>query len=227
MRNIMKKSLFVFSILFILAVLSFASAQVNVEQVDDISKKVEGSAEKLSDIIEKQKDDKGYLTRELTSVFTKNKIVGGIDSFFKKIDIVFVVLFGEHYALLSGKLLIVFILWVWLFFKIGDLISKGTWFSSIVSHLIALASVVILAQARVFSYMANFVLWAIFAKDAWWFRIIIALVFVIVLGILDYLERMLGRYLDAAKKAKEEAKTQLNQGAIERYAEGLEQGGSE
>mgnify|MGYP001600488334 FL=1 len=207
--------------IFLILIVPFVYAQVNDEKIEELNNKFEGGADKLSEIIEKQQDDKGYLLKEMQKLILNNPVAKAMDGFFKQINTVFFVLFGMNYEL-TFKMLIVFILWVWLFFKMGDALEKGTYFGSFYSHLLALLGVVGVAQIGIFRNVADFFIWIVSAKEAWLYRIVAVIIILVVVVFLDYLGRSLSKSLDASKKSREEAKTMLNQRVIEKYTEGLQ-----
>ena len=161
--------------------------------------KLKKQGESLSD-----KEKREYLFKELQESLLKKKYIKKTDEFLKKIDIVFVILFGEHYEL-SGTLLMIIILWPLFFYHFSKILDNFSAFSEKISWVLGFAMTVAGAQLGVFRKIAEGFIWLIFYKEGTWWRFIMVIIIIIVLVGLS----LLGGNLEKSIKEKKE-KEKLN-----------------
>ena len=212
-------------VLIFLCLLFFAQV-VSADILDSIEEKVEGigdTKENIEEGVEKIKETKwDYLGEKWKTIFLRNKVVSVVDGFFQKINIVFVVLFGENYSL-SLTLLFIVILWFYSFFKLSEILTDYSTFSSSVATLIGLGFSIIMAQLKFFRVLVESFGWLVFSQEAWWLRLII---FIVIGFVMIFLYKLSSQVGDSFKKNREKTKEEMekleekiNSGIIKSFAD--------
>ena len=212
-------------VLIFLCLLFFAQV-VSADILDSIEEKVEGigdTKENIEEGVEKIKETKwDYLGEKWKTIFLRNKVVSVVDGFFQKINIVFVVLFGENYSL-SLTLLFIVILWFYSFFKLSEILTDYSTFSSSVATLIGLGFSIIMAQLKFFRVLVESFGWLVFSQEAWWLRLII---FIVIGFVMIFLYKLSSQVGDSFKKNREKTKEEMekleekiNRGIIKSFAD--------
>jgi predicted PurR-regulated permease PerM len=222
----MNKRVFVFLIVavFILPILlQLASAQIGVDlsnpaQVPGQIQETQQQLEKLKNQTEWQ-----YLGIRIQESLMKNSFIAWMDSSFKSISIVFNILFGMPYSL-SITLLFVIALWLIVFIDGGNIIHSHSALSSGASYGISFAFALVFSQLKVFENIVNFAGTLVFAREAWWARMLLVFVIILVLIVLDQGGRYLAKYLKKKKEAKEKAESTAAGREIQATAKGLREG---
>lgn len=153
----------IFSFLIILVLLvSFTFAQIdNVEkQIEDAAEGLKGNVTKVRGFTETDKWN--FIGAQWKEFLLKNKAVAGVDSFFTKINIVFVIFLGMDWSI-SLELFFGFLFWIFTFFSINKYMSsigKGG-----IGILYSIALLVLLAQINLFEYFGKWSFGIIFFKD--------------------------------------------------------------
>lgn len=170
---------------------------------------VKGIGENLTD-----KEKREYLFSELKKIALKNKYISTIDSFFKKISFVFVVLFGEPYTL-SGILLLIVILWFYFFFKFSSILKNFSAFSQAISWIMGFAITVIMAQTKILRKISEFFIWIIFYNETTWWRLLAAVIIFGALAIIYVISSMFEEKYkkEKEKKEKEDGLRKIKEGA--------------
>jgi len=160
-------------VLFLVAILlvSFVAAL----DTEGLQEEMEGlrDAADPDNVKDKANEKWDYLQKEWTSILMKNKVVASIDSFLKQINIVFVVLFGEDYNLISLTLWLVIASWLVLTFAVANVLIGQFNLGSALSLFIGVIVSIILAQVRILNFIITFVLNLAFAPELWYVRLII------------------------------------------------------
>jgi len=203
----MKKSgvLLIFLLIGIIITLNIARAE-DIGLPPDIEK-INSGAEKVNNAVTNINDLNGtsFVLAKWKEMFLRNPTVKAIDSAFKKMNIVFRVLFGQNYSF-SLKLLIVICLWLFFFLAIGKIIAGYSTFSPGIAYIIGAIFSVILAQAQALSKQADFFIWLAFANKSWWVSLLIWFVIIAVFITLLNMVGMLGK---AAKERRKKMKQEL------------------
>ena len=119
----------------------------------------------IADLKNKSLTKWDYLGQNWQVMLLKNKVVASLDSFFTKISIIFVILFGMPYSL-SITLLVIILLWIFFFFKFGEIFKDFSAFSEGTSWFIALGLTIILAQLQILKKITQFLGWLLFVNKA-------------------------------------------------------------
>ncbi len=168
-------------IILLLANAFIVKGEVDTSAIGDDAEKILDTTTKLKEFTEKNKWE--FLGEQWKEFLLKNAFIAGVDSFFKKIDIAFVIILAESYDL-SIKFFIIFLMWLFVllisFFLIKDFLffKKGTGF------LISLGIVVVFGHIGVYSIFSDLILNLLFYKEGiwrWisWFIFIIMYIFII------------------------------------------------
>ncbi len=218
----MKKAGFLFIFLFVFLFflqIYFIKAQGLEEGLEGIGEQLEegiGKAEDIKEDIEQKRWD--YLGEEWKKILLENRFVSAMDSFLKKIDIVFVVLFGEHYSL-SLVLLSIILLWFYLFLKMSEILTDYSSFSSTTSMVIGFVLTIILAQFKILRAIIEFFAWLIFWKESNVWRFVI--LFIIVVGMIGiyYLSSYMGEIHKKKKEEEEKQQEKIDRHFLRKIAE--------
>lgn len=214
------------TILFIFLFIFLLFLQVYSVKAQDIEEGLEETKEQLEEGIEKAEDIKEdieqkrweYLGQEWKKILLENRFVSAIDSFLSKINIVFVILFGEPYSL-SLILLCVIILWFYFFLKFSEILTDFSNFSSTTSMVIGFALTIILAQTKVLKKIIEFFAWLIFWKESNVWRFIIMLVIFLGMIGLYCLSSYLGEIHKKKKEEKEKQQEKIDRRFLRKIAE--------
>ncbi|MEK6820509.1 MAG: hypothetical protein AABX71_02240, partial [Nanoarchaeota archaeon] len=166
-----------------------------------------GEAEKkIEEAKNKTETTWDYLSKEWKKMLLGNKFVSALDSFFTKISSIFLILFGEGYAL-SLTLFIIIILWIYFFLKFAEILRDFSAFSSGTSWLISLGIVAIMAQTKILRKIVEFFMWLILAKEAVWWRIlmtgIIVFALILIYAASSYFSRIFKEQKEELEKEQE------------------------
>jgi len=213
-------------VLIFLCLIFFAQVVYAEGILGDLEEKIEGiedTKENIEEGLENIKETKGdYLWEKWTSVFLNNKVVSLADSFFQKINFLFVVLFSENYSF-SLTLFFIIILWFYFFFKLSEILTDYSTFSSFVATAIGFGLVIIMAQLKFFRVIVESLEWLIFSSEAWWLRLIIFVVIVFILIFLYKLSSQIGNSFkknrEKTKEEMEKAEEKINRGIIKTFAD--------
>ncbi len=148
-----------------------------------------------------------YLGKEWKNMLLANPIVKGIDSFFQKINFVFLFLFGIEYSLSLALFLTIF-LWLYLFFTFFNILSNSL-FSKGVSLIISLGFAILIAQIKLFQMPVNFIIGLFFGEQTWWMKLITGVGILILLVVVFVLIKKFGKQLAANKKKVKEEKNRI------------------
>lgn len=213
-------------VLFVFLFLVLIFLQVYSVKAQDIEESLEGAEEQLEESLEDAEDIKeniegkkwDYLGEEWKKILLENKFVSTIDSFLKKIDIVFVILFGEHYSL-SLILLSIIFLWFYLFFKISEILTDYSTFTSTTSTVIGFCLTIVFAQFKILKTIIEFFAWLIFWKESnIWRFVIMLLIFLGMIG-LYYLSSYLGEIHKKKKEEEEKHQEKIDRRLLRKIAE--------
>lgn len=219
------------SVLIFLCLIFFAQLVYAENIVGDLEEKIEGledTRENIEEGVENIKETKwDYLGEKWKAAFLKNKFISFVDGFFQKINFVFVVLFGENYSL-SLILFFIIVLWFYFFFKLSEILTDYSAFSSSVATAIGFGLVIIMAQLKFFRIIVESFGWLVFSQEAWWIRLIIFIVIAFVMVFLYKLSSQIGdSFKKNRKKTKEEMEKEeekINRGIVKSFADAIVKG---
>jgi len=162
-----------------------------------------------------------YLSKEWQTILLKNKVISVLDSFFRKINIVFRILFGQDYDL-SIKLLLVILLWIWIASRIGEAIAKTSNLGEVVPWVIGILSSVVLAQIQVLRYIIEGAIRLLFLPENWFVRLIIFIILALVVGFMHKLSSIAIGWLKQRQKVIAEQMTKISQKAIQKFSDKIQ-----
>lgn len=218
-------------VLVFLCLIFFAQLVYAENIVGDLEEKIEGledTRENIEEGVENIKETKwDYLGEKWKAAFLKNKFISFVDGFFQKINFVFVVLFGENYSL-SLILFFIIVLWFYFFFKLSEILTDYSAFSSSVATAIGFGLVIIMAQLKFFRIIVESFGWLVFSQEAWWIRLIIFILIAFVMVFLYKLSSQIGdSFKKNRKKTKEEMEKEeekINRGIVKSFADAIVKG---
>ncbi len=215
-------------VLIFLCLLFFTQLVYAESIVEGLDEKVEELEEKKKNIeegVEKIKETKwDYLGEKWKNLLLKNSFVSFADGFFQKINFAFVILFSENYSL-SLTLFFIIILWLYFFFKLSEILTDYSSFSSAIATAIGFGIVIILAQLKILRSVVEFFGWLVFSQKVWGVQIIIFVIIVFVLVFLYKLSSQIGKsfkeYGEKTKEEMEKEEEKINRGIIKSFADAI------
>ena len=214
----MKKGLIL--VLFALIILGtgvFAISFIYALDYSDASSQIDNAQQQIENVTGQFENKWDYLQQEWKTMLLKNKFISSIDSFFTKVNLVFVVLFAENYSLISLNLWLVIILWI-LFAVITMNALKAQMNLDLgIGFLIGVSISIIFAQLKIFHIIVTFVLKIAFAPELWYVRLIIWLFIFVGLFVIYYVSIILDKYLEKSRKENAEKETSHRQKKLEKF----------
>lgn len=192
--------IFILGLLLLPLILNFVASQISQIESENIFGITPDSGVKLT-----QKWD--YLGKEWKTILMQNSIVKGIDSFFQKINAVFLVLFGIDYSMSLVLFLTVF-LWLYLFFILLNILGN-TLFSKGVALIISFGIAIGAAQIKLFQMPVNLIIGVFFGEKPWWMKLIVGIAILAVLAVIFVLQKKFGKQFAANKKKMKEEKNRI------------------
>ncbi|MDP4039309.1 MAG: hypothetical protein Q8P57_01905 [Candidatus Pacearchaeota archaeon] len=212
----MKKIFSALAVFFIL--FSFVSAQLDgvVEGLEGNVAKAEGGINTAKEFTEKDKYD--FLTEQWKELLLKNKVISGVNGFFEKIDIVFLILLGMHWSL-SMQMFFAFLIWISMFLVFLK------WFSGVQNKWLKVFYVfganILLAQINFFGYLGNGASKLIFYKDAILLKVLFFFIVVILIVLWWKVNDFIVDILTKRREKKKEESAEFNQKKTEKVVEGI------
>ncbi len=198
------------------------NAQSSNDNSAGLESTIEGAAGKVEDTVEDLESTNAEdIKKSLKEKLLENPFISSLDSFFKKINIVFKFLFALDYSL-SWILFFVIISWI-------IILMTGTNLSKIfvpklknISILIGLASAIIFAQAGIYISIINFFNKFLFTQENKWIRV----AFFVILGILILfiisLQIFIYEKLKELRKKQKQNKAEQAKEKLVKFSEGFE-----
>lgn len=181
--------------LFLLGTILVSGQTLDTSGIEDIEEQVED----LKEFTEKDRWE--YLGEQWQESFLKNKNIARFDNFLKKINPVFVVLFGQDYSL-SLILFGVFVSWLFFFVSFGQIMSTFSTFSKWASWSIGFILSLIMSHLKMHNFFAEFMFKVIFYRGGIWDWISAFMAFVGIVLVLSYM----GKIMRGLRKGMEWAK---------------------
>lgn len=144
-------------------------------------------------------------------------VFSGIDSFFKKINPLFLVLFGDFYSL-SFFFFFVLVLWFWFFAQFKKLF-RMTLFSKWVALLIGFALTVGVAQLGLFRGLSNLFVKIIFVPNKPWLGIVFFFLIIFLLIFISRIGKMIEKKLEKSREGLEKEKEKINRKTLEKVTD--------
>ena len=202
-------------------VISFTSAQLGgiENRIDDTRDNVGGNITAVRDFTER--DRWNFIGSQWKEFLLKNKVIAGVDAFFTKISVVFVILFAKSWEL-SIEMLFVFMLWLFTVFSLYGYFfffkTKGIrWIGSILGSIA-------LAQARVFYFISAGMYKLVFLKNGYWWNF---LTFIVCIGLIVlYLKvnKVISKQLEKSRKKRDEHEKDVEFKEVKAFQKGMIQG---
>jgi len=212
-------------LLLLSGVVSFSlSNAVAVDKLSDVpgGQQVQNAGEVIQNItktIEEKKWD--YLGDRWKEVLLKNKYASAVDGFLKKIDFVFVVLFGEHYDF-SLTLLFVVLLWLYFFLSFALILKNFSTFSAGVSYVLGFAFAVVSAQIGIYRKIAVLMFKVIFFREGIWGWIAFFTLIILMFFFYTFL-KMIARMIRKKRDESNKKDIEMHEKVIKKTAEGIEE----
>ena len=159
-----------------------------------------------------------FLDEQWKELFLKNKVIGAIDAFFHKINLVFVILFARSYSF-SLEMFFAFLLWltVLLFLPGYMYFMDNKWYRL----LSALILTIILAQLQIFNSISLLMMKAFLYSTTWYWSLIIFFMLLVALFVLFYINKILGTKLRKTRERNKSKGFEYRVKVLEAYKGGL------
>jgi hypothetical protein len=170
---------------------------------DFITDIADGDADYLTDSSQWSNSVVNFKQKLLNTVF-----FSAIDSFLKKINPLFLVLFGDSYSF-SFFFFFVVMLWFWFFAQFKKLL-RMTIFSKWVALLIGFALTVGVAQLGLFRGFSNLFVKIIFVPNKPWLGIVFFFLIIFILTFISRLGKTIEKKLEKSREGLEKEKEKIN-----------------
>lgn len=182
----------------LILILSFVSAQ-NLEQtqkeIEDSANELQEGIDKLRNITDPQQVDIRW--QKWKEFILRNKAVSGINEFFIKINVVFVILFGMDWSF-SIAMAVAFLFWVFTFISI--FVYMKNFQGGALGLLYSLIFIVLLAQINLFEYIGKWADKLIFYKASLLWRTLFLLFIIGVCIGWFSVNRLIAKEIEKKKK---------------------------
>lgn len=204
----MKKEIYIliFALLLTTALVHAADEGAPADASEALAKEFNISKDKIPTTPEGLAELKErYLKQQWEETISKNRVLGPIHNFFKKISVVFQILFAHPYEI-SLILFLTIILWFFLAVQASKIIESLDFVKSGIAFLMGLIVAIILAQIKFINLIVTFVLSISIKQESWWIRTIIIVIGLGFLAVIHVVSKMLTKYIQEKDKKKKEQK---------------------
>jgi uncharacterized membrane protein len=218
-----KAGLFVIAIL-LLSLLPLISAQDEVPGLEGapLGGEIQAGQQQYEQYTTAQNKSE-YLKQEWMNIVSKHKVIGPVHNFFVAHPLLFQILFAHPYEI-SVTFLFILILWVFVLVTTADVLGKSGILKGLLPFAIGIGAAIILAQVRAIQALSNFFVNLVFAKDAWWIRLIVWLLIMLTLVIFYYIGRITAAKMKKSREEKEKKATEEKAEQTEKKLTALEKG---
>ncbi len=174
------------------------AAGSDAEKILNASKTLKGLTEN---------DSISFLGGQWKELLLKNKFVAGMDEFFRKINIVFVILFSRSYDL-SLELFLAFLIWFFTFLSLRRytfVFFKQGW----QKWLVSFGGVLVLAHIQLFNLLSGIIVKIMFYKKEWYWNFIILLVIFVAIVFYYFVNKYIATLLKKSREGKEKGELEL------------------
>jgi len=187
-----------FGILLLSLVSSQASLGETEKSLKEATKSAEESVEKIRGFTEADKWN--FIGLQWKEFLLKNKLIAGMDAFFTKINIVFVILFGMDWRF-SMQILFAFLFWCFTLFSVNKYIFSVT--NNNISLIYSFVPVILLAQINLFEYVGKWSVALVFYKDSILWKTLLFLFIIAIFVVFGLLNSSISKLLKKKKEKKE------------------------
>ncbi len=222
----MKKSLVSCSILYtfiflaILLILQSVQAQVQDLNGDGIPDQL--TEENIKNQTNNTLAQFQYLSQEWKKILLEKPIIASTDSFLRKIDLFFLVLFGQSYDLTFAFFLL-FILWLIVFLKAEETL-EYIGLPKLYSYLGGLGIAMILAQIGLLRLIITGLVYILYSSDSTFRKVIFFVVIFLVLVLIYVTWSVINKKMKERKKKKLEEKAEKKEKKLIKITEAVEEG---
>jgi len=191
--------------------------------LDSLKDSIDENAKKVTDTKEQIEEKKwDYLSEQWGRILLKNKIIAGVDNFFKKINIVFRVLIGEDYSL-SFAVFFALALWFYFLINFNVILRDYSFFSSGVSFGLSFCVASLMAQTGIYRVIYGVIFKLLFYKGGiwsfiWFFILLVIFVF------LYKLNKMVALNVKKSKEKFEKEQAKTDRGILHRFVNAITKG---
>ena len=208
---------FSIGLMFLVSVVSGQLAGVE-NQIEGAVSNLEKNITKVKEFTEASKWD--FIGSQWKEFLLKNKAIAGVDAFFIKVNIVFVVLFAHDWAI-SLEMLFVFLLWIFTAISLYGYANCFLIKSGVQGFLIALGLTIVLAQARLFYYISQSLIKIILYKPSPWWKSLIFLCVIISLVVYLFVNKTISKNLIKARGKRDKELLEEKVKKTEKFQENI------
>lgn len=219
----------ILSVLFIIASIILLVYIVHAADEPSIPEIIPGlDVEKLSEQAEKTpeqlaEESSAYLRGEWAKIFQKNfPFLWSIHQYLLSHQVVFKILFKKEYSF-TWIFLFMLILWIYLASLAEKIFDSLGFVRKEIAWVMGILTAVILAQINFINWIVNGVHYLVNSQEAWWMRLIIWVIVLILISLFFALREALGVYLKQLKKEKKEKEVEEKVEVLEAEARGREE----
>ncbi len=222
----MKKSLLLYIILSacifltILFILPSVQAQIQDQDGDGIPDQL--TEENIKNQTNNTLAQFQYLSQEWKKILLEKPIIAATDSFLRKIDLLFLVFFGQSYDLTFAFFLL-FVLWLIVFLKAEETL-EYIGLPKLYSYLGGLGTAMILAQIGLLRIIITGLVYILYSSDSTFRKVIFFVVIFLVLVLIYVTWSVINKKMKERKKKKLEEKAERKEKKLIKITEAVEEG---
>ncbi len=191
----MKRGLGLLLISLLLLSLSSLFISVSAQSLDPST--AQNLSNSVNRVVSNPSGSSNYLANELTKMLLKNPTVAKINDTLQKVELFFVIVFGEPFSL-TIRFLFAVIFTFYFFFFIKKPLVLIVPFNAIICWLIALLITLGASRSKVFGFLGGLVQ-SLILDVPWWAKILVVIVIIIAVKISD---KTFGNFIDKIKMKK-------------------------
>ena len=203
-----------FLILTLLFSIGSISAQLIIPEELEGRVPFEDETQKVGEFVDERKWE--YIGDYWQEYFLDNKYISGVDSVFKKFNIVFVVLFARSYEF-GITLYFAFLMWLFTFLWIPKF--WGVFINNNLKYLTGPLSVIALAHLQIFNNISEAMFKAMFYRTGALWSFIIFVFLMVALIIYLYIGNRIVRLIESARKEKKKQELKHKVDVLEEFGE--------
>jgi len=161
-----------------------------------------------------------YLAKEWSNIIANITFIGPIHTAFINNPLIFRIIFAEPYSF-SLVFFLIILLWIIVAFNASKIINSIEIINKGYSWIAGILVAIILAQTKLYSFLAKGSIYLVTSKETTWARAILAILLVFILILVDYLGGLISKYIKEKKEEKKEQKTEEIKKEVPKVKEGL------
>lgn len=163
-----------------------------------------------------------FLGEQWRELFLRNRVISSVDSFFHKINVVFVILFARSYSF-SLEMFFAFLIWLFTFLwmpKMAGVFVNGKG----IKYLIGLLATIVVAQLQVFNELSKVMVKIMFYRTSTAWSVAMFIFLVVALFAYLVVSNIIAKAMKKAKEEREKRKQEHEIKILKERDKGINKG---